>query len=279
MNLFPARRVSPPFALGHAFPPTTFRRTRSLSTLGRPIALAITIALLGIVGVYEVIVLIQVIGPQLGEDRLFFQAIGQRWLDGAPTYMPHQLAGPYQLTLQVDNVYPPTALLLFVPLTFLPAFLWWVIPLTVTGYVIAGWRPSWWAWPLMALLIIWPKTISSVLWGNTDMWAVAAVAAGLRWGWPAFFLLVKPTLAPFALLGIRKPSYWLVAAVMLGLASLMLPLWFDYFTAMRNLQIPWDYSLGSIPPMFIPLVAWAARSRSPRQTEPASFAVSVPGHS
>ena len=133
--------MSSPIALGHAFRPATSGRSRSLSTLARPIAVAITLALLGIVGVYEIIVLIQVIGSQLGEDRLFFQAIGQRWLDGAPIYHPHQLAGPYQLTLQVDNVYPPSALLLFVPLTVLPAFLWWLIPLAVTGYVIAAGGP------------------------------------------------------------------------------------------------------------------------------------------
>ena len=152
------------------------------------------------------------------------------------------------------------------PFTFLPAFLWWLIPLTVTGYVIAGWRPSWWALPLMALLIVWPKTISSVLWGNTDMWALAGVAAGLRWGWPAVLLFLKPTLAPFALVGIRKPSFWVVGSVMLVLAVVMLPLWLDYFTAVRNLQIPWDYSLVSIPPMFIPIVAWAARTRRRRET-------------
>ncbi len=115
----------------------TLGRRISQSTLGRPIAIATTVALLGVFGAYELIVLTQVIGPRLGEDRLFFQAIGQRWLDGAPVYLPHQLAGPYQVTLQVDNLYPPTALLLFVPLTFLPSFVWWLVPLSVTVYVIA----------------------------------------------------------------------------------------------------------------------------------------------
>jgi hypothetical protein len=257
---------------------TLERRIRQ-STLARPIAIAATVALLGVFGVYELIVLTQVIGPRLGEDRLFFQAIGQRWLDGAPVYLPHQLAGPYQVTLQVDNLYPPTALLLFVPLTFLPAFVWWLVPLSVTVYVIARWRPAWWAWPLMALIFLWPKTISSVLWGNTDMWAVAAVAAGLRWGWPAVFLLLKPTLAPFALVGVRKRSFWVVGAAMVALGLFTLPLWFDYFTAMRNLRIPWDYSLVSIPPMFLPIVAWAARTSDRGENEKGLIPAPLPGHS
>jgi hypothetical protein len=217
--------------------------------------------LLGIVAVYELVILVGIIGPQLGEDRLFSQAIGERWLSGQPIYLAHQLAGPYQVTLQVDNLYPPSALLLFVPFVFLPAFLWWLIPIGITGYVVASWRPAWWTWPLMALLIVWPKTISSVLWGNTDMWAVAAVAAGLRWGWPALFLLAKPTLAPFALVGVRSRAFWVVGAAMVIWSIVMLPLWLDYFTAMRHLRIPWDYSLGSIPSLFLPIVAWVGRTR------------------
>ena len=90
------------------------------------------------------------------------------------------------------------------------------------------------------------------------MWALAGVAAGLRWGWPAVILFLKPTLAPFALVGVRKPSFWVAGAAMLVVALVMMPLWLDYFTAIRNLRIPWDYSLVSIPPMFIPIVAWAA---------------------
>jgi hypothetical protein len=113
----------------------------------------------------------------------------------------------------------------------------------------------------VALLIVWPKTASSVLWGNTDMWAVTAVAAGLRWGWPAVFLLVKPTLAPYALVGIQSRSFWMVGLVMLALSVLMLPLWIDYFTAMRNVRIPWDYSLRSGLVLLLPIVAWLGRTR------------------
>ena len=43
----------------------------------------------------------------------------------SPVYLPHQWqARPYPQR----HLYPPTALLLFVPLTFLPSFVWWLGP-------------------------------------------------------------------------------------------------------------------------------------------------------
>ena len=48
---------------------------------------------------------------------------------------------------------------------------------------------------------------------------------------------------------------------MLALSVLMLPLWIDYFTAMRNVRIPWDYSLRSGLVLLLPIVAWLGRTR------------------
>jgi hypothetical protein len=230
----------------------------------RFVSVAVAGTLLAVFGTYEAIVLIGVIGPQLGEDFLFYRAIGERWLETGAYYLPHQLAGPYSVTLQVDNLYPPHALALFLAFTVLPPPLWWIVPLGVTAYVVAAWRPAWWSWPLLALLILWPRTLSAVLWGNIDMWLLASVAAGLRWGWPALLLTIKPTVAVLALVGARHRSFS-TGGMILALASLaMLPMWLDYLTIIRNVSIPWDYSLGTIPVLLLPIVGWWARTSAPR---------------
>ena len=237
------------------------RRPTGTGIWTRPAALGLTIVTLAIAFLVELPILAQVIGPMLGDDARFYRDIGARWLEDGSFYLPHQLAGPYVITLQLDNVYPPTALALFVPSTFLPGLIWWMIPLGLTATVIASWRPAWWIWPFIALLIAWPKTISSVLWGNMDMWLVAGIAAGLRWGWPALLMTVKPSLIPFALVGFRHRSFWYGAMVIAVSAVLMWPLWAQYIVVMMNMTIPWDYSLGSMPVMLLPVAAWFGRSR------------------
>jgi hypothetical protein len=198
----------------------------------------------------------------LGVDYLYYADIGQRFLDTGTYYYPHQLAGPYDITLMHDVLYPPSALLLFVPAAVLPWPVWWIVPIGGTAYVIAGWRPSAWGVAGMILLLSWPRANGAFLFGNTDIWAMAAVAAGLRWGWPAVFLLIKPTFAPFALVGIRQRSWWVALAGMAVFGLLTLPLWLDYLSAMTNIRAPSDYSLGSVPLLLVPVVAWATRLRS-----------------
>jgi hypothetical protein len=198
----------------------------------------------------------------LGFDYAFYRDIGARFLSGGPVYWPHQLAGPYPVTIQLDNLYPPNALLLFGPAAALPwplaAFLWWAIPLGVIGYAFWRWRPHLSSLAVAVLLLSTPKMLSAVVMGNTDMWLTAAVAGGLLWGWPAVFVLLKPTLAPFALIGIRRRAWWAALGVM-ALSLAMLPLWLDYLTAMRNIQISPLYSWTSIPLLVAPVVAWADR--------------------
>ena len=57
--------------------------------------------------------------------------ITRNWVDTGEFYLPHQLAGPYQVQTLVDVLYPPIALYLFVPFLVLPAVLWWAIPMSV----------------------------------------------------------------------------------------------------------------------------------------------------
>jgi hypothetical protein len=190
-----------------------------------------------------------------GQDHRFYVDAAQRWLDTGALYLPHQTAGPYAVTLMQDVLYPPTALYLFVPFIWLPWILWWLIPLGTVVLVVTQLRPARWAWPLIALVLLWPRAQGAVLYGNTDMWIAAAVAAGVRWGWPAALVVLKPTFAPLAF--VASPDKRLVigfAAV--TIASLpMIALWSDYIDAMRNLRVAWDYSAPSVPLVMLPIVA------------------------
>ena len=200
------------------------------------------------------------IGPSpylhLGMDWEFYRDLGARWLANGSYYQPHQLIGPYVFTTMVDNMYPPHALLLFVPFVFVPAVLWWIIPVSIVGYVLAWIRPAPWAWLVMLVLLAWPRSIADVLTGNTDMWVVAIIAAAIRWGWPAIFVTIKPTFAPIVALGIAKRWQTAIAVLPLVIVALgALPLWFDYAKIISNVTIDPGYSLVSTPLLLIPIVA------------------------
>jgi hypothetical protein len=182
-------------------------------------------------------------GWQLGMDFDFYVDQAERWLTTGQWYLPHQLAGPYVVESMLDNLYPPTALLLFLPFVWLPAVLWWVAPAAVLVYVIRGWRPKPLALFAMSVLMLYPPSIFAWLLGNTTIWTAAILAAGLRWGWPMALLVMKPSLA------------------FLGIA--MLPLWLDYVTAMRNATLAADWSIRNIPLMLVPVAAWVGRRRQP----------------
>lgn len=197
----------------------------------------------------------------IGIDAAYYRDLGARFLVDGSYYLPRQLAGAYDVALMSDVLYPPSALLLFVPAAIAPAFLWWVVPLAVSGYAIATWRPRWWAVAAILVLLMWPRAHAAFIFGNTDMWVMAGVAAGLLWGWPAVLLTLKPVFAPFALVGIRQRSWWVAAGGMIVFVGVTLPLWIQYLTVMRNLRIGADYSLASVPLMLIPVVAWCARDK------------------
>jgi len=197
--------------------------------------------------------------PVVGQDFAFYRDVAQRWLATGAYYLPDQLTGPHQLALMRDVLYPPTALYLFVPFLWLPAFLWWAIPLGLLAYAFWRWRPAAWTWPLLAFGLFWPRTQGMLLFGNTDMWAAAAVAGGFMWGWPAALVTVKPIFLPFALAGAPRRAWWVGWAVCALASLLFLPLWFDYLVTLRNAGIPWTYSLANVVLPLMPVVAWAGR--------------------
>jgi hypothetical protein len=231
----------------------------------RRVATVVAIVVAGVALAVEVAIGVSVIGGagDIGVDYRFYRDAAQRWLTEGSFYLPHQLAGPYVVTTLVDVLYPPNALLLFVPFVALPAVLWWAIPIGVLGAVIATWRPALWSIPVMLVMLMWVRAFGAFLWGNTDMWMAAAIAGGLRWGWPAALILIKPSIAPFVLAGARRRSFWVVAVAFV-VASLVLfwPLWLDYVQVVRNMGSRPDYALGSVSLLLVPVVAWIARRRT-----------------
>jgi len=224
-------------------------------------AILVVTGVILVIAAWEAIFLWRYVGDQhaLGTDFVFYRGIGQRWLDTGTFYLPRQLAGPYVVAADMDVLYPPIALLLFVPFVFLPWPAWWLIPVGGVAWAVLWWRPAPWTWPILAFLVAWPPQLANIFYGNSDTWIIAAIAGGLAIGWPGVFVLLKPSLAPFALAGIRRRSWW-VAALLLGLISLaMLPLWLDFPVAIRNSDVGATYSLQDLPPMFIPVVAWLGR--------------------
>ena len=85
---------------------------------------------------------------------------------------------------------------------------------------------------------------------------------GIALVWPSVFVILKPSLAPFALFGVWRRSWWLAAAV-LGLAAVPFgALWIDWVGSVVNSRGGgWLYSSLEIPMLALPLVAWIFRTR------------------
>jgi hypothetical protein len=229
------------------------------------IALLTTTGFLLVAAAWEFVWLWRYVGSlnAIGSDYIFFRDVGERWLQTGVFYLPHQLAGPYVVVPNVDVLYPPIALVLFVPFVWLPAVLWWATPAVVVGIVLWRLRPAMWTWPIIALLIAWPRGVSNIIYGNSDIWIVAAVAGGVLWSWPATLVAIKPSVAFFALIGIRHRPWW-VSAGFLALVSIpLLGLWLDYPTVISNSDLHWWYSIEDMPPMFIGVIAWMGRRDAP----------------
>jgi Flp pilus assembly pilin Flp len=211
-----------------------------------------------------------------GPDYRLYMEAGRRWLDGGGYYLPSQLAGPYA-PLAPDVLYPPTSLLLFVPLSFLPAPIYWLVPMGLTAWAIWRLRPRMVAWPVMAMCL-WFPTTSEVYWaGNPVIWIIAALALGGLYGWPSIVVLLKPTVAPFALLGIWRRSWWFALAGLVVISLPFLSMWPDYFRAMLNAGGAggWAYSLNQVPTLLLPIAAWVGSgARVTSRTESSSLSVS-----
>ena len=196
----------------------------------------------------------------LGSDFAVYVEAARRWMSGNGFYLARQLQGPYPLQVG-DVLYPPTTLWVFVPFTVLPAALWWTVALGVLGYVVWTWRPAIWTWPVMAAGLAYGMTPLMYLRGSPVIMVAALVAAGLRWGWPGALVLLKPSVLPFALAGIRSRGYWLTVAL-LGLLTLplmsMIPDWIRVMVDGQGGGLL--YSINDVPLLTVPVVAWLGRS-------------------
>jgi len=198
-----------------------------------------------------------------GMDYRIYLVATIRWMNGYSFYELYQLAGPYIIHTP-DVLYPPILIWLMVPFTVLPASLWWGIPIGLSSWTVLHLRPTPIVWPLLALCVVWPQTITDVIAGNPGLWALAAMSLGVLFAGPAVFVLVKPSLAPFALWGMRHRRWWLWLAVFGALSLPFGALWLQWVTALANSNGTLAYSLNEVPVLLIPVIAWLGRSGSVR---------------
>jgi hypothetical protein len=205
-----------------------------------------------------------------GIDYALYADVTRRWLSGGTFYQPWQLAGSYSAWDPYGSIlYPPVALWLFVPFTVLPAVLWWAIPLAIVASVAWRLRPDPRVWPLVMLCIAWPPSFLKLVTGNPVMWIVAAVALGTIYAWPSVLVLIKPSLFPFALIGIRSRSWWFALAALVAASVPFGTMWISWAQTVINAR---DggllYSIQEVPLLALPLVVRLAARPRPTTSKP-----------
>jgi len=238
----------------------------------RPVAAALSVAALAI-PILFVFIAPHVLDQRPGVDFELYRDATSRWLSGGSFYEPYQLAGPYEIR-SGDILYPPPMLLVFAPLAVLPApldqILYYAIPLGITAAAVVWLRPAPIGWPAILFCLWWPTTVVVIAGGNPGIWLMAFMALGCLWRPLSVLVLLKPTLAPFALFGANRWSWW-AALIILAIVSLwFLRVWPDYVTASLNARGGGGifYSIGQAPMLLLPLAAWATSTR--RRTATAS---------
>jgi hypothetical protein len=200
--------------------------------------------------------------PSFGLDYRWHVDAARRLLETGTPYWPWQVAGPYDIG-NGAILYPPTAFALFIPFLWLPAVLWWAVPVAVTVWAMAWHRPPLWAWAVVGAIVAFDKSLNVYVFGNPTMWLVAAVAAATRLGWPSVLVLAKPTFAPLALIGAWRRSWWVALAVFAGVSLLFGGLWLEWLKVATNSDVSLLYNLPTLPLLLAPLVPWLAGERRP----------------
>lgn len=251
--------------VGHYHP--TVQPARVIASLDRPApALALSAATI-LLPVLFVVALQQPLDQPFGKDVALYREAAGRWLSGGPFYEPRQLTGPYEVA-HGDILYPPVALWLFAPAAVLPDLpalsLWWGIPALITILAVARVRPRPLVWPLIALCLAWPTTPLKVWTGNPVIWSLAAMSVAIVWRGGSPFALLKPSLFPFALFGIRQRAWWIGFALLVALSIPFWSMWGDWAAAVANSRGGGLlYSALEAPLLALPLVAWAGRGATP----------------
>jgi hypothetical protein len=202
----------------------------------------------------------------LGGDFTTLQHQAQNWLAGGPMYPAFELEGPFQVALPGLILYPPVTNLLLVPLAWLPALLWWLVPAVIVGAVIFRLAPRG-PWLLvLGFCLAYPNSVNLVVEGNPDMWLATCLAISIYWKPAAAFILLKPSLFPLALFGVRQRGWWFLVGVFTIVSLILLPQAFDWLKVLHNEQTygfrgGLTYSFQDIPLVASPLVAWLGSPR------------------
>jgi hypothetical protein len=243
------------------------RLVARIATMDRRTAVVLSIAVL-LIPIGFVLVVPHPLEQPLGVDFQLYRDVTMRWLAGGPFFEPYQVAGPYDIRAG-DVLYPPVALWLFVPFAAAPALvaaiLWWAVPLVATAAAVGRLRPRPWTWPVLALCLSNPTTLLKIWTGNPVIWSMAAMALAVigptRFAAP--FVLLKPSLAPFALFGLGRRSWWAGLAILVLLSLPFGGLWGDWVASVLNSRGGGLlYSALEIPMLALPLVAWLGRTRA-----------------
>jgi hypothetical protein len=203
-------------------------------------------------------------GTDWGADLRGYVEASRAWLAGDGFYLPRQLQGPYPIELG-DVLYPPTALYLFIPFLVLPYQLWWVLAIGLLGFVVWSWRPALWAIALILVCLAFPNQPVLYFRGAPVIVFAALVAAALRWKWPGALILLKPSILPFALIGIRTRGWWITAGILVVATLPLIPLIPDWLRAVVDARGPegWLYSVKDLPLLMVPVIAYLGRTREP----------------
>jgi hypothetical protein len=231
----------------------------------RPYRLLIltTTGVVGVLAILSAVLLFQIAyGNRVGIGVDFHQYLDHvaRWQATGQLYLPRQLAGPTTV-MDGDPLYPPTVLWLLIPFRVLPEPIWWIIPTAIIVVTLIRLRPAPWTWPLLAIIAFWPRTPALFLYGNPGMWMVAFICLALWRAWAGPLILLKPSLAPFALLGVGRRSWFIAMAVVVALSIPFGRLWLDYATVLQNSRVPLTYSLLDLPLTLAPVIAFLGRRR------------------
>ena len=196
----------------------------------------------------------------VGIDYQLYVDAARRWLDNGIFYLPFQTAGPYNVIGIGEVLYPPVILWLLLPFTILPAVLWWAVPFALTAIAIVRMRPAAWSLAVAGAICTTHAVQAPIFWGTPVIWLTPAVAWGFLLGWPAVFVLIKPTLAPFALAGWTRPRAFLAGVIAFAALSLpFLPMWFDWLAAVRNSDLGITYAFTQNLLLVVPVVTWLGR--------------------
>jgi hypothetical protein len=230
---------------------------------GHPLAVGLSLLFLAFAGLRLYATATVTFAGLLAYDYGHYLDATRRWLETGTPYLHSEVAAPFDYA-PLTFLHPPTSLPFFALFLFLPAILWWAIPLGIVAASVAAYRPAAWTWPIMAASLAIPGLSGVLVVGNTDMWAWAAFALALRFGWPAALLAaIKPSLAVLALVGIRHRSTWIVGAVVVVAALLFGDLWRQWVMVVINSPGNLDYSRQNVPWLLMPAIAWLGRSRTP----------------